>query len=822
MVLTWATLAHGTLPSLWWGPSFEYRKIKKACDKPASARHRGSGQMVLPETSIRDTQMHKLVRSHGTKKFSRLALVGSCLFGMLAVGCGEGGSKDDSLEDVEVSTSALTTSVGTVAIDYQMYQGTPVESMVGLDSIQRPPFYRIVLDGCGSHMPGRTIQTYMWEATPAGITGLDLNARNVVNTEFVAKAQTTTCRSPVFGFTSLNNVTVKLTLVATDGVQLSETKRLYPKDILVVSMGDSFASGEGNPDTRAPFFALPAKWANSTCHRSALSSHVLAARKLEDQDPHSVVTLFSTTCSGASITNGLLGSQSRGASVLWPQVDQIRTAMSNVGRQVDVLLLSIGGNDLGFSSIIVELAKGNTPNVTSKLAELPSRYDQLAVALREKIGVTPNRVFVSEYPDMLRRTDGYICNEVVFKDGVSDHEYVPDVLGIDASIPSSRLLWAHEQVVVPLNRTIRDRSSQHGWSLVGGIVETMSRNGYCTPASTRMVRTYDESKAIQHDISGTFHPNEAGHRAAADLIFNRVQQSLSGKVPPAVSFQANTGALWVVENGLGTDTRLGMMPGTVPSSATLPNGVAVVAFQANTSSLYIKKGNVITNTGLGMLPGTSPSLTLLPNGQVAVAFQANTNQLWTWTEAAGARNLGYGMRPGTSPSIASNLNGNLSIAFQANTGTLWKWTEGLGGNNVGAGMKADTSPSLGILPDGQLAIAFQGFTGSLATWINGTLTDIRLGMMPGTSPSLRILPGGQNPIGIAFQANTSSLWLYKPAGSSPASSFNSGLGMNPKASPVLDVMGDGSTQIAMQANTNSLWLVTNTTPVDMRLGMAAL
>lgn len=778
--------------------------------------------------------MHKLVRSHGTKRFSRLALVGSCLFGMLAVGCGESGSKDDSFEDVEVSTSALTTSVGTVAIDYQMYPTTPVEHMVANRyEIQPPPFYKIVLDGCGSTMPGRTITAYKWEASPVSGTASDPSAERLVliASGDIAKVQTATCRSPVFGFKSLKNVTVKLTLVASDGVQLSETKQLYPKDILVVSMGDSVASGEGNPDIRWVYDAASdrtvtaPRWADDTCHRSALSAHVLAARKLEDQDPHSVVTFFSTACSGASITNGLLGTQKRGGVTLSPQIDQVRNAIidfrtGSINRPVDVLLLSIGGNDLGFGDVIYKLAA--YPDVITKFAEdrensfswLTQRYGQLAAGLYQKLGLPANRVFVAEYPDMLRGNDGLLCSGIVFPDagfGV-----------VDGKISGSEIRMAHEKVFLPLNRVVRDSTSQHGWSLVSGVANSMSRNGYCSSTVNRMVRTYEESGKFQFDRDGTLHPNEAGHRAAADLIFNRVQQSLSGKVPPAVSFQANTGALWVVENGRGTNTLLGMMPGTVPSSATLPNGVAVVAFQANTSSLYIKKGNVITNTGLGMLPGTSPSLTLLPNGQVAVAFQANTNQLWTWTEAAGARNLGYGMRPGTSPSIASNLNGNLSIAFQANTGTLWKWTEGLGGNNVGAGMKADTSPSLGILPDGQLAIAFQGFTGSLATWINGTLTDIRLGMMPGTSPSLRILPGGQNPIGIAFQANTSSLWLYKPAGSSPASSFNSGLGMNPKASPVLDVMGDGSTQIAMQANTNSLWLVTNTTPVDMRLGMAAL
>jgi hypothetical protein len=80
-----------------------------------------------------------------------------------------------------------------------------------------------------------------------------------------------------------------------------------------------------------------------------------------------------------------------------------------------------------------------------------------------------------------------------------------------------------------------------------------------------------------------------------------------------VAFQANTGQLGINSNGTvdeWTDTGLGMMAGTSPSVAALPNGTYVVAFQANTGHLGINNGTADqwTDTALGMMAGTSPSI----------------------------------------------------------------------------------------------------------------------------------------------------------------------------------------------------------------------
>jgi hypothetical protein len=93
-------------------------------------------------------------------------------------------------------------------------------------------------------------------------------------------------------------------------------------DYLVVSIGDSVASGEGNPD------ATPHTWLEPRCHRSLRSGAALAARAVELGDRHSVVTFVPLACSGATIEEGLLNpydgiEKDASKGPLPPQVDQL-------------------------------------------------------------------------------------------------------------------------------------------------------------------------------------------------------------------------------------------------------------------------------------------------------------------------------------------------------------------------------------------------------------------------------------------------------------------------------------------------------------------
>src|SRR5919108_840131 len=81
-------------------------------------------------------------------------------------------------------------------------------------------------------------------------------------------------------------------------------QRVVVQDLLVVSIGDSVASGEGNPDNQN---AARPTWQNKRCHRSSFAGTARAAGRLEAADPKSSVTFVHLACSGATVHKGLTG-----------------------------------------------------------------------------------------------------------------------------------------------------------------------------------------------------------------------------------------------------------------------------------------------------------------------------------------------------------------------------------------------------------------------------------------------------------------------------------------------------------------------------------
>jgi len=115
------------------------------------------------------------------------------------------------------------------------------------------------------------------------------------------------------------------------------------------------------------------------CHRSMLSGQARAALMLEKADPHTSVTFLHLACSGATIAEGLngkYGGQDLGGildPLLNPKINssftgipaqpkivpQLDAAVQKIlGREVDALVISIGGNDVSFSDIIKYCIEG--------------------------------------------------------------------------------------------------------------------------------------------------------------------------------------------------------------------------------------------------------------------------------------------------------------------------------------------------------------------------------------------------------------------------------------------------------------------------------
>jgi hypothetical protein len=114
----------------------------------------------------------------------------------------------------------------------------------------------------------------------------------------------------------------KLHLKRIAGDGSTQTIEVAPSDQLIIGFGDSFTSGEGNPELPAVFtnvgwpdVNLPkrstdpstrAQWTDRWCHRSVYSWQVRTALDVALRSPHRSVTLLPYGCSGAEIFSGLL------------------------------------------------------------------------------------------------------------------------------------------------------------------------------------------------------------------------------------------------------------------------------------------------------------------------------------------------------------------------------------------------------------------------------------------------------------------------------------------------------------------------------------
>lgn len=192
-------------------------------------------------------------------------------------------------------------------------------------------------------------------------------------------------------------------------------EQIVVRDLLIAGLGDSIASGEGNPDRPVPlsddgfcfrsylgssgqyyrpsragykgsracdvpetagytmqgWLQLGARWFNAACHRSLYSYQTRIALALATQYPHIAVTYLPLACSGATINEGLLGplpareclftkTAMNCAGVVGPQVAELREALASArrrqpDRQLDLILLTVGANDMNFSGLVADV-----------------------------------------------------------------------------------------------------------------------------------------------------------------------------------------------------------------------------------------------------------------------------------------------------------------------------------------------------------------------------------------------------------------------------------------------------------------------------------
>jgi hypothetical protein len=357
-------------------------------------------------------------------------------------------------------------------------------------------------------------------------------------------------------------------------IKRSLTKEVRIEDLLVVSIGDSYSSGEGNPEawiqerrlveTSSPFFPYflltglrtrfhdvwwaddgvgPSRGPSTTyvgpfeqvsehlslveqqhlrAHRSTLAWPSQVAWDLERLSPRSSVTFLALPVTGARVRVGVLNPTAGADHPVGTKYlpSQMYTLKQLIGaRKIDLVLVSIGGNDVGFSQLVLilmlydysywdamsEWARSAVDQARSKListfetgsfksayydpdSDKPEQFSNveglgrlrkaladLANALTE-LGVDADDVYQIEYPDLFTNADGKPCHLALT-------HVVETVFGgnMGKRLEQQEMAWAMSALLPRLNTQIALACEDSRWTFVTGIRERFKGHGVCTP-----------------------------------------------------------------------------------------------------------------------------------------------------------------------------------------------------------------------------------------------------------------------------------------------------------------------------------------------------
>ena len=385
--------------------------------------------------------------------------------------------------------------------------------------------------------------------------------------------------------------------VEVGGSQVAETAARVT-DLFVVGMGDSFASGEGNPDVPvrfsperttdygsgsndAPLTGYPARigdwkeigdkkfidenarWQDQACHRSLYSHQLRAALQLAIEDPHRAVTFVGFACSGAETTFGLFleykgnewvpnppdlpqisavaeaqcGAKGGARAYDLPEAYHINERIPELkgglvlkkcdaerARKIDLLLLSVGGNDVGFARLVANAVLADKSilrrlggwfgqvhgfvEANNQLDALDDRLKSVNRALHNLLHVPwpeSDRIILTGYPPMALLDDG----KTVCPDGQAGMTVMSDFSLSEAKAREGSV--AGER----LNDIMRESAHQHSWSFVEGHRATFRGRGLCAGYSDAPWTMADELR-IPRKIDGVWEPfNPSQWRAYA-------------------------------------------------------------------------------------------------------------------------------------------------------------------------------------------------------------------------------------------------------------------------------------------------------------------
>jgi len=432
--------------------------------------------------------------------------------------------------------------------------------------------------------------------------------------------------------------------------------------ILIVAAGDSYSSGEGNPRVHAGDNNGTALWLegstpeetelNALVHRSPYAASQLLANAIAGATDKPVDFVFVSE-SGATIDNSVkyvptiapthpyVGfDYEYGYDETKPldkQIQQIKNTVHD--RQIDLMTLSFGGNDIGFDRIVNSLLLADEffyplthdliLSAIGQAARTGSLEDWAAVRL---LLLAPQAPIGGDVPALidllwgpeiypLAGLDGLHAEYETLKQHIDTlarppkHIYITEypvpVLALDETVVSigSDVLWplplelsvkeanwVMTNVVQPLNQCVQDAAAENGWTYVSDIKTAFVGHEY--GGADGWFTTSSEASHRQGGpwpyIRGIVHPNENGHQAIAARIAQGAfpiadvggpYTCIKGEpMPLDASRSLDPGGIitsyeWDLDNdGQYDDGEGATIVFTPPESGTLPIGVRVTAW----------------------------------------------------------------------------------------------------------------------------------------------------------------------------------------------------------------------------------------------------
>ncbi len=296
------------------------------------------------------------------------------------------------------------------------------------------------------------------------------------------RQSTLDCAEPINFRARYGRVTVA-TVDVSSGAEAPQriTTEIKVRDIFIAGLGDSIASGEGNPDRQIALsdegfcfrsylgsasaqYYRPSRagykggraceapdslqvwqrqsalWFNSACHRSLYSYQTRTALALAVRYPHIAVTYLPLACTGATIADGLFGAQRAREcppaksgvpcqGSVNAQLAELREAVTAAkrrqpDRKLDLVLLSIGANDINFSGLVADVivdtatervlfrrtgVMGSVDDSRAAMTrDLPQGFGRLREALKPLVGDMSHVVYVS-YANPTLTDGGTLC-----------------------------------------------------------------------------------------------------------------------------------------------------------------------------------------------------------------------------------------------------------------------------------------------------------------------------------------------------------------------------------------------------------------------------